>query len=70
MDAKTHFKYKFDFIIPKKNQNFSFKEGDFDSEGRPSNIQFHPVIKCGRILYLDNDFKIYSLKLRPEFQTV
>lgn len=61
-------KYKFDFIIPKLDQ--SGNVNDFDAIGRPFNVQFHPILRSNRVLYLDYDFKIYSIKLRPEFQVL
>jgi len=61
-------KYKFDFIIPKLDKDGNIN--DFDRTGRPLNVQFHPILRSDRVLYLDYDFKIYSIKLRPEFQVL
>lgn len=65
-------RYKFDFIIPKMNDSLLIDDDEqriYDIYGQPLTIQFHVIIRSGKLIYLDNDFKVYSLKLKSTENT-
>ena len=62
---KVAHKYTFDFIIPQQGKGVvDLDDPDYDIYGRPYNLQFHVVVKSESLMYLDNNFKIYVIKLK------
>lgn len=62
-------RYKFDFIVPKMNESLLIDDNEqqvYDIFGQPLTIQFHVIIRSGKLIYLDNEFKVYSLKLKHQ----